>query len=221
MLTLRALRCLQHADVIFAPSMAPDVQSRAESIVVRADPDLKVRRLVFAIIRDEDARRAAHRAAAAEVVDQLSAGRSAAFITLGDPNIYSTFHHLLREVRRIDPEVAVETIPGIMAFQALAAEASLVVTDDVESLRIVTAADGPAGIESALQDLASTVVIYKGGRHLGAIVDLLRVHNRLDGAIFGELMGLEGARVAPLGLVDERSAAYLSTVIVPPGRSTP
>ncbi|MDA8375342.1 MAG: precorrin-2 C(20)-methyltransferase [Actinomycetota bacterium] len=220
LLTLRALHHLQRADVIFAPSMASDVQSRAESVVVRADPNLRVRRLVFAIIRDDAARQAAHRAAAIEVGEALSAGLSAAFVTLGDPNVYSTFHHLLREVRRIDPAVAVETVPGIMAFQALAAEASLVVTDEVESLHIVTAVDGPVGIESALEDTASTVVIYKGGRHLGAIVDLLRAHDRLEGALLGELMGLEGSKVELLTSVDQRSASYLSTVIVPPRRST-
>ncbi|MDA8207435.1 MAG: precorrin-2 C(20)-methyltransferase [Actinomycetota bacterium] len=221
LLTLRALHRLREADVIFAPSMALDVQSRAESIVAKADPGLEIRRLVFAIVRDEEARRRAHRAAAEAVCEELAAGMSVAFVTLGDPNVYSTFHHLVREVRALDPAVAVDTVPGIMAFQALAAEASLVVTDEVETMRVVTAVDGPGAIEPALLDLSATVVIYKGGRHLAAIVDLLKRHERLDGAVFGELMGLGGSTVAPLADVAADTAAYLSTIIVPPRRSAP
>jgi precorrin-2/cobalt-factor-2 C20-methyltransferase len=199
--------------------MSAEVESRAESIVKGADPSLEIRRLVFAIIRDDQARQEAHQRAARTVVDELGAGRMVAFVTLGDPNVYSTFHHLLDEVRRLDATVQVETVPGIMAFQALAAEAPLVVADDIETIRIVTAVDGPEHLESALDDPASTVVVYKGGRHLAAITELLRQRGRLEGAVFGELLGLAHEHVSPLGKLDQSTAAYLSTIIVPPLRN--
>ncbi len=221
LLTIRALRRLREADAIFAPTMAANVQGRAESIVLQADSGLVIRRLVFAIIRDEAARAEAHRAAAQAVHAELALGRSVAFITLGDPNVYSTFHHLVRHVRQLDPEVDVETVPGIMAFQALASEASVLVTDDVETLRIVTGVNGVDDIAVALDDPSATVVVYKGGRHVKAIVDLLQCRDRLAGAVFGELLGLEGSVIAPLTDVSAESVAYLSTIIVPPQRSAP
>ncbi|MDA8386383.1 MAG: precorrin-2 C(20)-methyltransferase, partial [Actinomycetota bacterium] len=108
-----------------------------------------------------------------------------------------------------------------MAFQALASEASVLVTDDVETLRIVTGVNGVDDIAVALDDPSATVVVYKGGRHVKAIVDLLQSRDRLAGAVFGELLGLEGSVIAPLTDVSTESAAYLSTIIVPPRRSAP
>src|SRR6476469_3801846 len=120
LLTIKALRALQQADRIFSPTMAVDAVGRAESIVREADPNLKIERLVFAIRRDEDARSQAHREAADRTVDCLDAGEQVAFITLGDPNVYSTFHHLARLIVAERPATRLETVPGIMAFQALA-----------------------------------------------------------------------------------------------------
>ncbi|MGC8480541.1 MAG: precorrin-2 C(20)-methyltransferase [Acidimicrobiales bacterium] len=219
LLTLRALKTLESADVVFAPSMALDVESRAESIATKALPGLVVQRLVFAILRDSDTRHRAHQQAALVVNNALLDGATAAFITLGDPNIYSTFHHLAAEVKALQPAIVIETVPGIMAFQALASDASIVVTDDVEKLRIVTAVDGLDDVEDALTDTSSAVVIYKGGRRFSDIASLLDRCGRLKGAYFGELLGLDSPTVAQVAEVAKEPAAYLSTIVVPPKRS--
>jgi len=38
----------------------------------------------------------------------------------------------------------------------------------------------------------------------------------LDGAVFGELLGLPGARIAPVAAVAAQPASYLATIVVPP-----
>src|ERR687897_2839267 len=130
--TLEALRALREADRVFAPSLALDVVGRAESIVREAAPDVPVERLVISMRRDggpEVYGDAARRIAAA-----LDRGERVAFATLGDPNIYSTFSSLAREVRALRPDTAVETVAGIMAFQALASRAGFVVLESTETL---------------------------------------------------------------------------------------
>jgi precorrin-2/cobalt-factor-2 C20-methyltransferase len=220
LLTVRALRALKRADRVFSPTMAVDAVGRAESIVREADPSIRVERLVFAIRRDDEARAQAHHDAAARIVECLDAGEHIAFITLGDPNVYSTFHHLARIVVEVRPDTAVETVPGIMAFQDLAARAGIVVLDGTERLQLVSAVDGPAQVTEALQDDDAAVIVYKGGRHLPAIAAELENHSRLDGAVFGELLGLPGERVGPVKEHADGPAAYLATVIVPPNRRT-
>ncbi len=218
LLTVKALRTLTEADRVFSPTMAVDAVGRAESIVREADATIRVERLVFAIRRDDDERGKAHAAAAGRIVECLDAGERVAFITLGDPNVYSTFHHLARLVVELRPDVPVETIPGIMAFQDLASRAGVVVLDGTERLQLVSAVDGPDAVDTALADDDAAVIVYKGGRHLPAIAERLEEKGRVDGAVFGELLGLPGERIAPVKECADAPAAYLATVIVPPRR---
>lgn len=219
LLTTRALDICRAADRVFGPTMAVDSIGRAESILRQAAPEVSVDRLVFAIRRDEEARAEAHAEAATRVVACLDRGEQIAFITLGDPNLYSTFHHLAAAVVAQRPGTPVSTVPGIMAFQDVAARTGTIVTDGVERLLIVSAVDGPEVVEAAVADDAATVVIYKGGRHLPAISDLLERAGRLDGAVFGELIGLPGERVGPAAAYGAQPAAYLATVVVPAKRT--
>jgi precorrin-2/cobalt-factor-2 C20-methyltransferase len=216
LLTTRALRVLREADRVFSPSMAVDAVGRAESILREADPTIAVERLVFAIRRDDAARAEAHAVAADRVVTCLDAGERVAFITLGDPTVYSTFPHLARVVLDRRPDTAVETVPGIMAFQDLASRAGLVVVDGTQPLHLVSAVDGTQALEPALRDRDAAIVVYKGGRFLPDIARQLERANRLDGAVFGELVGLPGERIGPVKANGDRPAAYLATVIVPP-----
>ena len=216
LLTARALRVLREADRVFSPTMAVDAVGRAESIVRQADPSIAVERLVFAIRRDDEARAAAHQEAADQVVACLDRGERVAFITLGDPNVYSTFPHLAAYVRTARPAVPIETVPGIMAFQDLASRAGVVVTDGVERLSLVSAVEGPEVLDAALADPSAAIVVYKGGRFLPEIADRLAEAGRLDDAVYGELLGLPGQRVGPVKEAADGPGAYLATVVVPP-----
>ena len=215
LLTLRALDELRRADRVIAPCVAPDTAGRAEGIVRSAAPELAIERLTFDMGPDRDA---SHQAAAEQLLAPLDAGERVAFVTLGDTNIYSTFSALTTAVRERRPGLEIETVPGIMAFQELAARADTVLLDGTESLHLVTALEGPAGVEAALEDLDAAVIVYKGGRHLPAIADALGRSGRRDGAVFGELLGLPGERICGVGDAGDNPATYLATVIVPPKR---
>jgi precorrin-2/cobalt-factor-2 C20-methyltransferase len=214
--TIGALAALRRADRVVAPSAAVDAVGRAESIVRQVAPELAIERLVYEMAPGRQARRATAQHAAARLVGWLDAGEDVAFATLGDPNVYSTFSPVAAAVRSLRPAVEIGTVPGIMALQDLAARTGTVLLDDTESLTIVTALDGPEAVAEALVDPGRAVVVYKGGRHLPALAKLLADAGRLDGAVFGELLGLPGERA---GAVSERPAGpatYLATVIVPP-----
>ena len=219
LLTVRALGVLRQADRVLAPTMAADAEGRAEAIVRAAAPDVAVSRLVFAIGDDDERRRQAHATAAEVVAGHLDAGERVAFVTLGDPNVYSTFHHLARSVRRLRPQVEVQSEPGIMAFQDLAARTTTMVLDAGERLHLVSAVEGTQALQRALQDPDAAIVVYKGGRHLPELADALARSGRLHGAVVGELLGMEGERVLPLAEAADGPGSYLASVLVPPVRS--
>ncbi|GIH14835.1 precorrin-2 C(20)-methyltransferase [Rugosimonospora africana] len=213
LVTLKAARILGSADRVFVPVLDPAEAGRAEATVATHTPPERVERLVFALDRGQRDR---YWAAAGERVAQwLSAnGGTAAFATIGDPNLYSTFGYLARCVRDALPEVVVETVPGITAMQALASASGTVLAEGHESLTLLPLPDGADGVADALSR-NGTVVVYKGGRHLPAIGAAVAASGR--DAILGSHVGLPDERIAPLSTVDA-AVPYLSTVLIPAKR---
>lgn len=218
LLTLRALNALRRADRVLGPATAPDAIGRAETIVREAAPDVQVERVSFAMHPDPHVRAEAMDDIAATVTAYLDAGDEVAFITLGDPLTYSTFSALADAVSARRPGTAVEVVPGVMAFQSLAARTGTTLVDERQRLSVRTAVDGAtsdSGLTADLADPRCTVVLYKGGRHLPALADAARDAGRLDGAVVGELLGMSGQRVGALADLGTGPASYLATVILP------
>jgi precorrin-2/cobalt-factor-2 C20-methyltransferase len=214
LVTLKAVRVLADAGRVFVPVLDPGEPGRAEATVAGHVPAERVERLVFALDEREDAaRRYAHwDAAGARVAGWLrQTGGTAAFATIGDPNLYSTFGYLAQTVRGLLPEVVVETVPGITAMQALASASGVALAEGRERLTLVSAT---AGLDRILET-DGTVVVYKGFRHVAALASAVKEAGR--SAVYGERLGLPGERVADLSTVDNE-VPYLSTVLIPATR---
>ena len=220
LVTTRAVAALRAADRVLAPTTSASAVGRAEAIVREAVPDVVVERVVFVMEVDGAARAAALAAVADRVVELLDVGERVAFVTLGDPNVYSTFSSVAASVRERRPAVPIESVPGIMAFQDLASRSGTVLVDGDERLVLVPAhrGDGAAAVAAAAADSGAAVVVYKGGSRLPELAATLAAAGRLEGAVLGELLGLPGGRVAAVADVADRPATYLATLVVPPVR---
>jgi precorrin-2/cobalt-factor-2 C20-methyltransferase len=220
LVTRRAVDVLRQADRIVAPTTSAMAVGRAEAVVRDAVPGVAVERVSFVMEVGTDARAAALDAAADRIVDHLDGGERVAFVTLGDPSIYSTFGSLADAVRARRPDVPIEVVPGIMAFQDLAARTATVLVDGTEHLVLVPAHASARGdaLAAAAADPDAAVVVYKGGAQIATVAATLAEHDRLDGAVLGELLGLPGGRVARVAEVADRPASYLATLIAPPVR---
>lgn len=214
LVTVKAVRVLSQADVVVVPVMSPEEEGRAEH-TVRAHVDRPVVRQVFALDDRGGATEARRRAwdAAADAVAAMNGW--IAFATIGDPNIYSTFTYLADAVRERRPDVEIDTVPGITAMQDLAARSGTVLCEGTESLALLPLTAGLETFDRALQHFDS-VVAYKGGRRMSEVRDIVHRHGRLDAAVFGASIGLEGEQI---GTLPDR-APYLSTVLVPARRTS-
>ena len=226
LVTVKGVRVLREADLVVVPVMDPQEQGRAEATVrAHVAPDRleqRLRRLVFALDDRGGAtaqRRSAWEAAADAVATFLrEQGGTVAFATIGDPNVYSTFTYLADAVLERLPDVVVDTVPGITAMQDLAARSGTVLCEGTESLALLPLTAGVDVLERALQSFDS-VVAYKGGRHMPAVLEVLRRLDRLDGAVYGAALGLDDEQVGPAAEAPAE-APYLSTVVVPARRTT-
>src|ERR1700694_5095558 len=218
LVTRKAVRAIEEADRVVAPTIGPDAPGRAESIVRQACPGVRIHRLAFEMSREHASGPSgaavpgqtgvsSYQRAATTLVQWLKAGEDVAFVTLGDPNIYSTFSSLAVQVKALSPSTRGGTVPGIMAFQDLASRSEADLLDGTESLNLVPAPQARAD---------SAVGVYKGARRRPAVAKRLADAGRLEGAVMGELMGLPGERVAALADHSSEPASYLVTVIVPP-----
>jgi precorrin-2/cobalt-factor-2 C20-methyltransferase len=193
-ITLKAVRALREADKVFVP----DGGRAAEIVSAYAE----VEPLTFAMT--DVASRAEHWARAGRAIAAVTG--TAAFATIGDPNLYSTFTYVAAAVRALVPDVIVETVPGITAMQDLAARSGTVLAEGDERLALIPYTAGDEALRNALSSF-QTVIVYKGGRQLPAVLRAVDEAGRA--AVYGEELGRPGQTfVAPEG-----AAPYFSTVI--------
>jgi precorrin-4/cobalt-precorrin-4 C11-methyltransferase len=220
LVTVKAVRVLNQADLVLVPVLALDEPGRAETIIRAHVPPGRIKRLEFALNDTGGVtprRAAAWATAAAAVAEEFAAGADAiAFGTLGDPNLYSTFSYLAQTVRDLVPDVDVQTIPGITAMQDLASRAGIALAEGTEPLTLVPLNAGPAALDRALAT-GGTVVGYKVGAAAAPAPVILRRHlqaaGRLESAIIGTHLGLPTEQIAPAGQGLTGDIPYLSTLI--------
>ncbi len=218
LLTVKGLRTLTEADEVFVPVGDTGEVGRAEAVVrahLGEEPG-RLRRLLFALSDDEKARNASWERAARTVAAALSEGKRCAFATIGDPNVYSTFTYLARTVRGLLPGIEVETVPGIMAMQDLASRSGTVLALGDEKLVLLPFTAGKEVLEDALRGF-ETVVCYKGGGRLREVLDAAERAGRMEGAVYGARLGMEGEEVVRAGEMVGREGTYLATVIFKDG----
>jgi precorrin-2/cobalt-factor-2 C20-methyltransferase len=221
LLTLAAVRELSRAGRVFVPVMSLDVAGRAETVVRSHLTHDRLERLVFALSDNPDGpqrrRQDCWDTAAARVVAHLRThGGSAAFATLGDPAVYSTFGYLSTTVQTLLPGVRIRTVPGITAMQAAAHAAGLTLVEGREPLTLLPLSRDLTILDEALAR-GGAVVAYKGGHQLAALRERVAAAGALDRAWCAEHLGTPDQRVTPLARTD--TAAYLSTVVILPPRT--
>jgi precorrin-2/cobalt-factor-2 C20-methyltransferase len=217
LVTVKGVRALERAEVVFVPVADSGETGRAEAVALAYVPAARVRRLTFALAGGAAARDASWDRAGVAVAEVVGAGRVAAFATLGDPSVYSTFAYLAATVRALVADVLVETVPGVTAMQDLAARSGTVLVEGGERLALLPLAAGSRPLAGALASF-DTVVCYKGGRHLPEILETLRRAGRLERAVYGARLGLPDEIIRPAAKLDREPGPYLSTLIALPER---
>jgi precorrin-2/cobalt-factor-2 C20-methyltransferase len=136
LITLKGKRVLESADVVYSPGRL------SRTVARQYVPDSALGDLDFPMTRDPEKLRSAWREAAAVVAEAADDG-DVAFVTLGDPNVYSTFGHLRRTLSAFHPEVDVDVVPGVSAVTAFATALGVEIEAGT-GLSLREAADGAA-----------------------------------------------------------------------------
>ena len=126
LLTLKAQRVLGEVPIVCVPQSETSQDSFAYTIA-RQFIDTGRQRVMRISFPTDDAEGAAQvwRSAAEQLAQELLQGQDVAFITEGDPMLYSTFAYVLEGIQSSHPSIPVEIVPGVSSVMAAAAISSL------------------------------------------------------------------------------------------------
>lgn len=221
LLTLRAARLVETADVIIAPrSTIAETSLALDTVRHLITPRQEVLDHQYAMKRSEDIATANWTPVAEMAVERCRNGKSVVQITLGDPLIYSTTAYLLPLVLEHLGADHVHVVPGISAFQVAGSLFIQPLTIQEDRLMLMPATD-LAAVERALSQ-CETLVLYKCAKVVDRLAQLLEKHG-LAGSARMVCYAEQGERQTVHNRLSDAIGArhgYLATVIISIGRKS-
>lgn len=211
LMTLKAVRLIEECPVVAVPASGQAVNT-AYTIARGAVPaldNMTVAEVPMPMTKDPDKLAESHKAAAEQVAGYLDAGKDVAFLTLGDPAIYSTYIYIHDQLSSQGYET--EMVPGVPSFCAVAARLGEGLTEADQALHII-----PASYEDTWEgmQLPGTKVLMKSGKGLKKVKEQLLKHPSRWEAKMVERCGMKGERCFHSAEEIDESASYFSIVVV-------
>jgi len=173
LLTLKAVRVIQDCPVIAVPGRRKE-DTVAFQIASQAIPNLCDKECIeieMPMTKKKEILVQHHQKGAAQVMNYLKEGKSVAFLTLGDPTVYSTYLYIHKYVNR--EGYPTEIVNGIPSFCAVAARLNMGLVEQTEMLHVIPAS---YQIEDALK-VPGIKVLMKAGKKLIHVKEMLRDHD--------------------------------------------
>lgn len=207
LLTLHAIETLNHADVVAVPDTGGE--KTALKIVEEYIAGKELKYCSMPMIRDPEQLRQSHEHCADELCALLDQGMKVAFITLGDPTVYSTYMYVHRLV--VGRGYKAEIVNGITSFCAAAGRLGVSLCDGKEALHIIPSSY--EGYEELLK-LPGNKVLMKSGKKIIQIKDKLEQYGLLNKAKMVECCGMENEKL--YGSLEElnEDSSYFSIILV-------
>ena len=212
LLTVKAIKAIEAADVLIAPKTEKKEGSVALEIArPYLKDDIEIVYQVFPMVKDFAEDTGAWEANKTEILALLNAGKNVAFLTLGDPMFYSTYIYVFRLLEHEDVDIV--TIPGIPAFAAIGSRVGRPIVEGNDILAIIPGTADKKHLEEVMA-VASSAVVMKVYHNSAEIIDLLRRNNMTKEAVLVSRVGLDDERIIhDLEAHADEKLNYLSTIL--------
>lgn len=204
LITYRAVETIRNCEIIAVPN-----SGAAENVVLKIVAEhVKDKRVIacdMPMIRDKAKLAEYHRASAEQLAAYLDCGQNVAFLTLGDPTIYSTTMYVHQQLQSMGYDT--EVISGVPSFCAVAAKLNIPLCEGGEMLHII-----PASYEDVTGALAysGNKVLMKSGKSMAKTKAMLADKP----AMAVECCGMENEKIhRDLTDLDENSS-YFSVLVI-------
>lgn len=220
LLTLKAVRILKETGVICVPKGREEGSSLALSIVKKA-LDLNNKEIIEAHFPMKKTKERRHESELHSkwqetveiVISKLKKGVDVAFITLGDPAIYSTFFYLYDRLVESLPGLNIEIVPGVSSINASTARANISLGLADDKIAIL-----PANYAEDLKEVISrfdTTVLMKVHGVFDRVLNTLNELKLADKAVFVSKASMAGENVIrDVRKVKSVDLDYFSVIVV-------
>lgn len=207
LVTKKAERVLREADIVAVPDKGAG-EKTALNIVRDIVAGKELLYCPTPMVRDRAVLDGCYEQIANDICALLDEGKNVAFITLGDPTVYSTYIYVHKKVlsRGYDAEL----IPGVPSFCAVAARLNTSLCEGAERLLIVPASHDAADC----LDIRANKVFMKAGKAIGELQAQLAERGMLENASLVANCGMEGELVCPHFADMTDGTGYFSIVLV-------
>ncbi len=211
LLTLKASRILGKIPIICSPRSAPEKESIALSIVnpiIEKRDDfkkLKILEPVFPMTENKTTLKKHWDEASNLIASYLDKGEDVAFITLGDPSIYSTFSYVQK---RLKNSYTIEVVPGITSFAACAASIGDPLVEKNDILVVIPKIN--QNLESLMEN-GDTIVLMKTSRNKKELEDKINQQNKEK-----EIISVENCTTENEKIINgfSKNKPYLTTTLI-------
>ncbi|MDW2876747.1 MULTISPECIES: precorrin-2 C(20)-methyltransferase [Bacillaceae] len=183
LITVKAFRVLKESPVIAYPRKRKGSKSYAHQIVdvyINAN-EKEMLGLVFPMTKDPEILEKEWSATVEMVWQRLAEGKDVAFVTEGDPLLYSTFIHMMKLMKEKHPEIMIKTVPGISSINGAASRLGIPLAEGDDHVAIIPARDDYEVMKKALLE-NDCVIFIKVAKVMDVMLKLLRELNLLDKA---------------------------------------
>jgi precorrin-2/cobalt-factor-2 C20-methyltransferase len=218
LLTLRAIRIIETADILLSPQAEGANRSLALTAIKPYLRRQQIETLNYPMKRDAAGTHERWHTVARQVEGWCANGRSVAMLTIGDPLIFATTSYLLQGLEAGLDKNRIHVIPGISAFQIAASCFHDALTLQEDRLMLMSATNLVA-VESALSQ-CETLVLYKAA---GVMPELLALLDKYKLRPAAHLVSAVEQGAAELILDDLKNFSpapmnYMTTMIIHCGR---
>lgn len=222
LLTLKAVRILKEVPCICVPKGREEGSSLALSIVQKA-LNLEGKKIIeahFPMRKTKNNQPSENceldtkwQETIETVYSMLNRGIDMAFITIGDPTIYSTFFYLYDKLLELNPELNIEIIPGVSSINTSAAKAGMSLALADEKIAILPATYTES-IKETLEKF-DTIVLMKVHKVFGNVVNILSETGLTDNAVYISRAGMDDERIFKnIKDVKEGDLNYFSLMLI-------
>jgi len=222
LLTVKAVRAIQNADIIMCPTSKEGKPSIALSVIspiIDKSKNQEIVNLVFPMTKDQDILKSTWEKNSKILAEGVLAGKNVVYITVGDPYLYSTWIYLHREISKNYPEIKVTVIPGIVSMFTFASKVGISLAEGAEKFSVIPSCYDLSQVKEIAKN-SDTMVFLKDGRYFDQVIELLKESGFSDDSIFaiGQDLDTENEIVRKLTLgevtKDTLTSKYFSILVV-------
>ena len=222
LLTVKAVKAIQNADIIMCPASKEDRPSIALSVVspiIDKSKNQDIVKLIFPMTKDKKILEETWKRNAKIMAETVLSGKDVVYLTVGDPFLYSTWIYMHKDLKENYPNMKINVIPGIVSMFTFASKVGVSIAEGAEKVAIIPSCYDLSSVKEIAKH-SESMIFLKDGRYFDQVIDVLKESGFPNDSIFaiGQDLGTEKEiiRKLTLGEVNDKTLTtkYFSILVV-------